>query len=363
MRHDGSLQVRGNRWIGLYYVHGKRKFRTLGPVTLSRRAAQALLDDIIEADNNEQAKDWRFMEFTNNIVFPLLRGKWKPSTAFTTEERFRLYLYPHIGNEPLKALDRARLQALLADHAKRLSHSVVAHLRWDLSLSMKVAVAEGIITKNPAALLYVPRHAKRATTRVLSHDELATIIDKLALRERLIVRLAGQSGMRPGEIEGLKWSDLKHDGLRITRRIYRRLIDTPKTHHSVRNAVISASTREDLTAWTTLRLTQNPDAWIFPSENPKHPVSLSNVWLRNIRPQLQPQGLGWVNYQVLRRTASSLLRSIAGADPKLVADQLGHTTDVNLNVYTKTFSSEQQAALDKLDKALEANRSTNKKTA
>jgi integrase len=42
-------------------------------------------------------------------------------------------------------------------------------------------------------------------------------------------------------------------------------------------------------------------------------------------------GTGWVNFQVLRRTHCTLMRDLK-MDPKLVADQLGHTLDVNLNV-------------------------------
>jgi integrase len=42
-----------------------------------------------------------------------------------------------------------------------------------------------------------------------------------------------------------------------------------------------------------------------------------------------------VNFHVMRRTHSSLMRGL-GVDPKIVADQQGHTLDVNLNVYTET---------------------------
>jgi len=46
-------------------------------------------------------------------------------------------------------------------------------------------------------------------------------------------------------------------------------------------------------------------------------------------------GLGWVDFHVMRRTHSSLMRDL-GVDPKIVADQQGHTLDVNLNVYAQT---------------------------
>ena len=60
-------------------------------------------------------------------------------------------------------------------------------------------------------------------------------------------------------------------------------------------------------------------------------LSKDNVWRRNMQPALAKVGLGWANFQVMRRTHSSLMRQM-NADPKAVADQLGHTVDVNQNV-------------------------------
>ena len=361
-QQNGSLQQRGSNWIGLYYAHGERRCKTLGPLSIQRGHAQRLLDDLIEEENTKpRRREWTFESFTNDVVFPLYRGKWKHSTAFTTEERFRIYLFPAIGKEPLMTIERANLQALLDKLAKRLSFHVVAHLRWDLNLAFNVASAEGVITKNPATLLYVPRHAARTTTRVLTKEDLTMVLRALPLRERLIVKLAGIVGMRPGEIEGLQWHDRTNEGLRITRRIYRRQVDTPKTHHSVRTAALSDSINKDLDEWANLRRDHADHAWVFPSENDKNPVSLTNVLLRNSRPRL-PKELRWVNYQALRRTASTLLRSVAGADAKLVADQLGHTVDVNLTVYTKSVNADQAAALNRLDHHLmESNGINNKK--
>ena len=64
-------------------------------------------------------------------------------------------------------------------------------------------------------------------------------------------------------------------------------------------------------------------------------MAKDNCWRRKFLPKLKEAGLEWANFQVMRRTHSSLMRKL-GVDPKLVADQLGHTLDVNLNVYTET---------------------------
>lgn len=42
------------------------------------------------------------------------------------------------------------------------------------------------------------------------------------------------------------------------------------------------------------------------SENPKQLVWRDNVWYRHMKPKLDPLGLGWANFQALRRINASL---------------------------------------------------------
>jgi integrase len=71
---------------------------------------------------------------------------------------------------------------------------------------------------------------------------------------------------------------------------------------------------------------------------------------RDIRPILAKEGLGWVDFHVMRRTHSSLMREL-GVDPKVVADQQGHTLDVNLNVYTESSVKSRIEAVETLESA------------
>jgi hypothetical protein len=91
--------------------------------------------------------------------------------------------------------------------------------------------------------------------------------------------------------------------------------------------------------------------WVFPSEKLTTPVSKDNCWRRSILPKLSAFELGWANFQVMRRTHSSLMNDLE-VDPKLVADQLGHTVDVNQNVYTKTAIERRKAAVELLEQAV-----------
>jgi integrase len=71
---------------------------------------------------------------------------------------------------------------------------------------------------------------------------------------------------------------------------------------------------------------------------------------RYIRPRLAKEGLGGVNFQVMRRTHSSLMREL-GVDPKVVADLMGHDVDFNLNVYTQTSLDTRFKAVETLESA------------
>src|SRR5690349_17144144 len=115
-----------------------------------------------------------------------------------------------MGSSELRSIGRIALQDLLDRKAAGgLSFSVVTHLRWDLRHMFRIAVAEGFIERNPAELLFTPQTAARAVLRVAVADEVAWVFALFELRERLILKLTGIAGMRPGEIFGLKWMNLE----------------------------------------------------------------------------------------------------------------------------------------------------------
>ena len=83
--------------------------------------------------------------------------------------------------------------------------------------------------------------------------------------------------------------------------------------------------------WRRVCPDTRPQSWVFPSETGKTPISRENCWRRNVAPNLDEVRLDCVNFQALRRTHATLMREL-DVDPKVVADQLAHTLDVNLNI-------------------------------
>ncbi len=68
----------------------------------------------------------------------------------------------------------------------------------------------------------------------------------------------------------------------------------------------------------------------------------------HIRAKLEPIGLGWVNFQVMRRTHASLGHR-AKVDPKVSADQRGHGIGVALDVYSKSSMKDRATAAKHLE--------------
>ena len=137
----------------------------------------------------------------------------------------------------------------------------------------------------------------------------------------------------------------------IRQRIYRGDVDSPKTVRSVRFAALSDGLLASINEWRAVSPDTSVDAWVFPSEKLTTPLTEDNCWRRGFLPKLIPVGLAWANFQVMRRTHSSLLKEL-DVDPHVRAEQMGHTIDVNENVYTVTSIRRRKEAVNALEKAI-----------
>ena len=186
--------------------------------------------------------------------------------------------------------------------------------------------------------------------RPLTEKEVTTYLEALALREKLIARLAIFEGLRPGEILALRWRGLDGEILRVNERVYKRVLNTPK-NGKTREGAISDGTLALLTEWADLAEDPSPDGFVFPSEKLTTPLSLDNLWRRSMQPELEKVGLEWATFQILRKTNASLSKK-AGVDPKVASDQRGHGLGVSLEVYTTSDMEQKRAAVNKLEAAV-----------
>src|ERR1051326_461676 len=216
-----------------------------------------------------------------------------------------------------------------------LSFSTVDHLRWDLKQLFDMAIAEGIVRNHPAAILFTPRQCARPEHPTLNLKEVKQIFDALNLRERLIVKLAVLAGMRPGEIFGLKRGRIAASSAEIEQRVYRGTVDTPKTQKSKRFAALSSGLRHDLEEWLNRDPGWKAGGGALPIQKRDSSPGKGQRAVPAYPACSEDDRIRMVDFHVFRRTHASLMREL-GVDPKVVADQQGHTLDVNLNVYTVT---------------------------
>jgi integrase len=332
----------------------------LGPVKTTKKSeAEERLAKVLEPINSrrgEPSPDMKFGPFVRQIYQAFYTRKWKKSTTATNVDRLEHHLINVFGERSLGSFTGGRgrneLQEYLDGKADAgLSYSTVAHLRWDLRQIFRMAVSEGYIERNPAELLFIPKEASRAEMPRMTLEEVRRFFAVLELRERAIGGLAVLAGLRPGEIFGLTRSRALAKYASIQQRVYRGEIDTPKTFKSRRSAALGDQLSIWIRQWIEMRPDGGPDGWLFPSEKETTPLAKDNVWRRHFLPRLKEVGLEWVNFQVLRRTHSSLLDDL-GVDPQVRADQMGHDVDVNQNGYTKSSMDRRNHAVNLLEQAL-----------
>jgi integrase len=314
------------------------------------------LNPINEGVGYRQTLPSNFKEYVTRVFVPQRRENWKEdSTQKTTLERFENYLFPAFESCELRDLTREKLQQFLNERATSgLSRSVVDHLRWDLNAIFKMAAEDALVKGNPAGSLVTPWAAKRPEKRSMTKEEYNSGLSVLDVRERLIYRLAGLVGMRPGEILALRWGRIQRATAEIVERVYRGSLGDPKTDRSRREAAIPPELAGDIETWRTLCVDVTDDALVFPSERGTC-LSRDNFLRRNIQKNLATVGLGWVNFQVLRRTQASLGHDHK-VDPKVAADQRGHTIGVAIDTYTRTDNKSRLEAVTKLENGLKSER-------
>jgi integrase len=344
-------------WIGKYYEDGTGRTKVLGRYAdLTEGGAWAKLQEYLRPLNEQaglrQGLPSNFREYVLNIFLPQRRKKWKDSTDQTTTERIGTHLFAAFESFELGNLTRDRLQRFLDDKARSgLSRSVVSHLRWDLNAIFKMAAEDAVVQGNPAGSLVTPREAKNsAQKRTMTKEQVRLALSVLDLRERIVFLLAGLVGMRPGEILALRWGKVSPEMIEVAQRVYRGLPDDPKTERGKREAALPPDLASDVDQWRETCPDTSPDALVFPSERGTF-LSRDNFLRRNFHKKLEKVGLGWVNFQVLRRTQASLGHN-EGIDPKVAADQRGHAIGVAIDTYTQSDLASRRSAMTKLERLL-----------
>jgi len=234
---------------------------------------------------------------------------------------------------------------LVFPHFREAIDSELASPTPAMKLGM-VVVAEGYLTANIAEGLKTPKAAKPSDRSRLRRVTLAeylrawTAVDE---RERLAFDLVTFCGLRESEVYGLKIGDLFQRGaIKVQRSWYAGEVNPTKTNQ-IRDVGVELEIFERLMAWIANLPDRSDEGWVFASERIVTPLPPENVLQHCIHPRLDPLGLGWITFAVLRRSHSTLHQE-RGTDPKITADQQGHGLGVHLSDYVDSSLARKQEA-------------------
>jgi integrase len=177
--------------------------------------------------------------------------------------------------------------------------------------------------------------------RPLSEAEARTFLDAAREAEdrfEALYVLAITSGLRRGELLGLRWddADLDRGTLRVGRALVREggrhVVGETKTRRGRRRvnltprtvAVLKTHRKRQLEHRVRLAGLYEDRGLIFASENGT-PLNPENLVKRSFKPLLERTGLPKIRFHDLRHTCATLLLS-RGVHPKIVQELLGHAT-------------------------------------
>jgi integrase len=282
-------------------------------------------------------------EWIRHSWLPMTEQRVKPSTFYSYKRNLELHVVPALGGKLLQQLTPPLLNGLYASLAtgsesrKPLSAKTISYIHATVHKVLADAVDTGLLGRNAAAGAMPPRPSKRAASWVNSWqpDELVRFLE-LVRNTRMgpIWRLSAMTGMRRGEVLGLRWQDVDLNRARLSVRQavvtvgYDVVHSTPKSH-CARVIDLDAETVEQLRAHRRRQEAERAE-WgadyqdqdlVVAKENgePIHPHTFSQAFERLIA----SAGLRTIRLHDLRHTHATLALK-AGVPVKVISERLGH---------------------------------------
>ncbi len=355
----------------------------------TKKAAQAALTDCLSSlQRGTYVEPARIIlrEYLTREWLPAIESTVKPSTYLTYKVYVERRIIPGIGNLPLQKLSGATLNAfygrLLTEPRAEvkpaaegeekpkakppLSALTVRHVHAVLHRALKDAVRWGYVPRNVADQADPPKTKTEAgrTLHVWTVAELQTFLASTG-EDRLypLWTLLAMTGMRRGEVCGLRWSDMDLAAGVVAiqqARIsvgYQVQISEPKTRRGRRAVDLDAGTIAVLKTWRKRQLEERMEwgalwtdtGFVFTRENglPWHPDRISKLFDETVarvqkdqREEAERTGdkdakiLPRIRLHDLRHTHATVALA-AGEHPKIVSERLGHA---NIAITLDTYS-------------------------
>lgn len=373
-RADGRWEVRVT--IGIDFVTGE-------PNRISRYAstqeeAVKLLHELsyIRDTSPKNFETITLGEWLDLCLEVYMKNSLKQSTYLSYEGYIRVHLKPALGNLQLRDLTPRLLQQYYNYKAEEegLSPKTIININLFLHRALSYAVTEGYIPSNPAASINLSRGTK-PQIEILTRDEQAQLI-RASYQHRygVFIRLVLFTGLRLGELLGLRWEDIDmQSNLLHVRRTLNRLnkvkptapgeptteivIQPPKSQNSIRSIPLLPAVIQDLMNWKSI---QRNDQATMGDQYRDSGMIVTNPSGGFIEPRtfkdqydqiLALAGLRHFTFHALRHTFASRAME-QGMDAKTLSVLLGHasvsfTMDTYAHVLTD-YKRESMALMEDL---------------
>jgi integrase len=347
--------------LGRHPGTGKRQ-RLWRSVKGTKRDAEALLAQLlVQKDTGVAPSRGTVQAFLDRWLEDYAKTNTAPKTYRTYSDLVSRHLKPALGAIRLSALRPEHIQtAYKAIGAKGLSPTTVLHCHRILRQALQHAVKWQVLARNPADAADPPR-PNRYEIPMLDPGQIAHLLACARETEHgPLVELALMTGLRQGELLGLRWQDvdLEAGNLRVTRSLQR--LDglhfrEPKTRGSRRSVALSPGTvlllrehRADQRAARQLAGGAYEDHDLIFATAIGTPIDPRNL-LRAWKKVTAAAGQSGLRFHDLRHAHASLMLA-QGTHPKIVSERLGHSgVRITLDTYSHVLPNLQREAAAQLD--------------
>ncbi len=353
---------------------GKRKYFSK-QIDGNKKDAQTFLNGVLrEMDMGTfvEPSPMTVSEYLDKWLSAAAKPRLSERTYADYEDLLTRYVRSKLGHKKLSDLRPLEVQELYTEMQERgLSARTVRYTHAVISSAFKQAVKWGMLARNPAAFVDLPRQARKEM-QALSPLDAARFLEAAAEdRYGVLFHFALVTGMRPEEYLGLQWKDVDFEKSVVTVQrtlVWRRkgggwYFGEPKTSKSRRSIPIPNSLVQSLKEHKRHQaeevLKAGPDYQrldlVFATAE-GGPLMVQNLFRRHFKPILKRAGLPQsIRLYDLRHSCATLLLA-ADENPKVVSERLGHATvTLTLDTYTHVLPSMQKAASDKLESILSEN--------
>jgi integrase len=361
----GSVFLRGKRelvWVGRWRedviapggkIQRVRKNEVLGTKRdfPTKKLALRELADRIAPVNSTSYRAMRtatFAEFAK-LWEEQVMTQYKPSTQEWSGRVLRGALLPHFANMQMKDISTMTLQRFVnqCTQSSKTSSNFIGLLR----MMWKIAKAWGYVSHEPFEGLVLPKHQARAPF-FFTVDEVKLILAASELPYKTLYWMAAETGMRPGELAGLRLEDINLEGLsvRVVQSVWAGKVQAPKNTNAVRQLAISPELARHLRIYLSAR-SPNPLKLLFASQNGT-PLSSGNVWKRHLGPLLDQLGIQRRGLNAFRHTSASFMDRL-NTPMTVRQERLGHApgSPVTMAHYTHSVGEDNRKVADQMGAA------------